>query len=287
MTQHFLIQTIFSLMLIVTSLSACTERKEGRPTKLIDTFPDIVSSVNGVNITRTTIAERFDQAMSMMAHTQHMERMPPPTPSSGNEPAATSTPPPTSDLTHSQHTDNIDETTVLRTIINQLVLEQLKLQEVQRLGLTVSPEVLEENVQAIEKQVGSREILEEQLRQGHATVEQWRTQLRQALLFQQLSEHRRKALPVSNEDVRQYWADNRNTLSKLWKTDRLNLVQDRIRGLIQEARWPEAETRWQNELVKKATIWVDPTVRRHFASPADHTHSEQGDNTKRARAGRG
>lgn len=287
MTQNRLIQTALSIMLIVTGLSACAKPEEGATPKLVDTFPEIVSSVNGVKIVRATVAERFDQAMSMLAHSQHMAKMTPPSPSSGAESVAASTPPPASDAPHGQHDDKSDEKSILRTIINQLVLEQLKLQEVQRLGLTVSPEALEANIEAIEKQAGSREMLEEQLRQGHATVEQWRMQLRQAMLFQQLSEHRRKALPVSNEEMRQYWTQNRTTLSNLWKTDRQDSVQERIRSLIQQARWPQAEIEWQNELVKKANIWVDPVVRRQFASPADHTHPGQAVDPKSAGPVRG
>jgi len=150
------------------------------------------------------------------------------------------------------------------------------MQEVERLGLSVSPALLEANIKSIEQQAGSKESLEEQLRQGHATVDQWRTQLRQALLFQQLAEQRRKAVPVSDDEIRQYWEQNRETLSKLWKTKRVDEARDRIRDLIQQARWPKTESEWQFELVRNAKIWVDPAVRQQLTNPADHTHPEQG-----------
>ena len=279
------IGTALSMLLLATVLTSCAKPEQKPTAKLSDTLPDIVVTVNGVRIERATVLERLAQAQSMTAHQQHMAQMDqmaaqgaePKAGQPQNTGASTSTgaAPTVHDPAHVQSDADL-ERTLVRAVINQLVMEQLKMQEVERLGLSVSPSLLEANIKNIEQQAGSKESLEEQLRQGHATVDQWRTQLRQALLFQQLAEQRRKAVPVSDDEIRQYWEQNRETLSKLWKTNRVDEARDRIRDLIQQARWPKTESEWQFELVRNAKIWVDPAVRQQLATPADHTHPEQG-----------
>jgi hypothetical protein len=73
----------------------------------------------------------------------------------------------------------------------------------------------------------------------------------------------------------------------MWKTNRLEQVQDRIRDLIQQYRWPQTENEWHFELVRNAKIWVDPAVRQQLATPADHTHPEQGGTASPAPARQG
>lgn len=281
MTQHRIVTAVLGLLLLFAGLSSCAKPEQKPAIKIVDALPSIVASVNGVKIERAAVSERVEQARSMLAHQQHMANMGPEMAQNGGQPGAVSPPTPSHDASH----DLEQEKNIVRTVINQLVLEQLKLQEVERLGLSLPPGALEESIRTIEKQAGSHEALEEQLRQGHATVEQWRTQLRHALLFQQLAERRRKALPVSDEEIRRYWDQNRDTLSKIWKTRRLNQVQGRIRDLIQQARWPATEADWHYELVRKATIWVDPAVRQQLAVPADHVHPQQDGAQKHGIAG--
>ena len=279
------IGTVLSVMLLFAGLSSCAKPEQKPTAKITDTLPNIVVSVNGVNIERAAVLQRLEQTKSMVAHQQHMARMDQAasqgdqsqsgqSQSSGQSATAPSSPT-VHDPAHSEQ--DADDKSVIRNIINQMVMEQLKMQEVERLGLSVSPQLMEANVKHIEEQAGSKESLEEQLRQGHATVDQWRNQLKQALLLQQLAEQRRKAVPVSDEEVRQYWTQNHENLSKIWKTNRLEQVQDRVRDLIQQYRWPQTEAEWHNELVRNAKIWVDPAVRQQLASPADHGHPGQGD----------
>ncbi|WP_447973544.1 SurA N-terminal domain-containing protein [Nitrospira sp. Kam-Ns4a] len=255
--------------LLVLPLS-CTKTEPPRPKKVSDTLPKVVASVNGVNIEREAVLERLDQARTMMAHQQHMSQSPADV-AAGAQAASTQAPAPLSPAEQARQ-DAEQEKELLHSIINQMVLEELKKQEAARLGLRVAPEQLEANVKRIEEQSGSRESLEEQLRQGHTTIDQWRTQLHQALLFQALEARRRAATPVSDEEIRQYWEQNRATLAQLWNTTRLDQVRDRIRALIQQSRWPAEEAQWYQELVRSAKIWVDPAVRQQLARPPDHAH---------------
>ena len=279
------IGTVLSVMLLIAGLSSCAKPEQKPTAKVTDALPNVVVSVNGVKIERAAVLKRLEQTKSMAAHQQHMARMDQAASQGGDQsqagqPQSTvqSDAAPSSPIVHdpAHSQPDVDDKTMVRNIINQMVMEQLKMQEVERLGLSVSPQLLEANVKHIEEQAGSKESLEEQLRQGHATVEQWRDQLRQALLFQQLAEQRRKAVPVSDQEVREYWDQNRENLSKIWKTKRLEHVQDRIRDLIQQYRWPQTEAEWHNELVRNAKIWVDPAVRQQLGSPEDHSHPEQG-----------
>lgn len=271
-----------ALFLAATS---CARTDPPQPTRVSDALPAIIASVNGVNIEREAVIERLDQARAMMVHQQHMAQM---TPAGSGDKADTAATPVASATTPAQQAqhERQQEKELLHTIINQMVLEELKKQEAARLGLTISTEQLEANAKRIEEQSGSREALQEQLRQGHTTVEQWQAQLRQALLFQELETRRRTAVPVSDEEMRRYWEQNRATLAKLWQTDRFDQVRDRLRVMIQQSRWPTEEARWYQDLVRSAKIWVDPGVRQRLAKPADHAHpgtqapSGQNDATK-------
>jgi hypothetical protein len=252
---------------------SCTNSEQPAPSRVSEALPKIVASVNGTNIERDAVLARLEQAKAMLAHQRHQVQAAV-ADGADRAGATTTASAPVTEAQQAQH-EAAQEKELLHSIINQMVLEELKKQEAARLGLSVSPDLLEANAKRIEEQSGSRESLEEQLRQGHTTLEQWRTQLHQSLLFQELETRRRASVPVSDEEVRQYWEQNRATLAQLWNTDRLEQVRDRVRSLIQQTRWPTEEARWYEDLVRSAKIWVDPTVRQQLAGPSDHAHPGQ------------
>src|SRR5207237_7851917 len=73
-----------------------------------------------------------------------------------------------------QPLDPIEERGLLRHIVNSTALERLKLQEAQRMGLSVTMPVIDEQVklfeQRSEQQMGGREGFEKELRRGHTTL---------------------------------------------------------------------------------------------------------------------
>jgi len=108
---------------------------------------------------------------------------------------------------------------------------------------------------------------------SHTTLTEWRKELRQQLLIQQLEASRRKILPVGDEEIIQYWEKNQKKFSLLWHTDKLDQARDRVRELIQQERWVSAKGQWEQSLVKGAKIWVDRDLRQLFLTvPVDHTH---------------
>ena len=270
-----------SLLLCGMLGSSCTQRETPAANKsLQETLPEIVANVNGEAITRQQVIERFQQSQRMMGHQGHTaqaaqagqapqaENKPDQKPSSANRGAEANG--------AAQPLDPIEERTLLRHIINSTALERLKLQEAQRLGLSVTMPAIDEQVSLIEQQseqqMGGREGFEQELQRGHTTLTEWRKELRQQLLIQQLEERRRKILPVGDEEIQQYWERNRKTLSSLWHTDQLDQARDRVKELIQQERWVRAKSEWEQELVKGARIWVDRRVHTLLAVPSDHAH---------------
>src|SRR5437667_1653063 len=247
---------------------------------LQETLPEIVANVNGEAITRQQVIERFQQSQRMMGHQGHTaqaaqagqapqaENKPDQKPSSANRGAEANG--------AAQPLDPIEERTLLRHIINSTALERLKLQEAQRLGLSVTMPAIDEQVSPIEQQseqqMGGREGFEQELQRGHTTLTEWRKELRQQLLIQQLEERRRKIWPVGDEEIQQYWERNRKTLSSLWHTDQLDQARSRVKELIQQERWVRAKSEWDQELVKGGWIWVDRRVHTLLAVPSDHAH---------------
>ena len=287
-----------SLLLCGMLGSSCTQRETPAADKsLLETLPEIVANVNGEAITRQQVIERFQQSQNMMGHQEHatQEAQVGQTLQAENKPDAAGA----TAATHQAHQmaqnqpsavanrgaeasgaaqplDPIEQRTLLRHIINSTALERLKLQEAQRLGLSVSMPAIDEQVRLMEQQslqqMGGREGFETELRRGHTTLTEWHKELRQQLLIQQLEERRRKILPVGDEEINQYWEKNRKTLSSLWHTDKLDQARDRIRELIQQERWVRAKSEWEQELVKGARIWVDRRVHPLLAVPSDHAH---------------
>ena len=264
-----------SLLLCGMLGSFCTQRETPAANKsLQETLPEIVANVNGEAITRQQVIERFQQSQRMMGHQGHTaqaaqaENKPDQKPSSANRGAEANG--------AAQPLDPIEERTLLRHIINSTALERLKLQEAQRLGLSVTMPAIDEQVSLIEQQseqqMGGREGFEQELQRGHTTLTEWRKELRQQLLIQQLEASRRKILPVGDEEIQQYWERNRKTLSSLWHTDQLDQARDRVKELIQQERWVRAKSEWEQELVKGARIWVDRRVHTLLAVPSDHAH---------------
>src|SRR5207247_2348108 len=159
-------------------------------------------------------------------------------------------------------------------------LERLKLQEAQRLGLNVTMPAIDEQVRLMqeqtEQQMGGREGFEKELRRGHTTLTEWRTELRQQLLIQQLEASRRKILPVGDEEINRYWEKNRKKLASVWHADKLEQARDRVREIIQQERWVTAKADWEMALVKGSKIWVDRDLGRLLTVPVnqslDHSH---------------
>src|SRR5207249_2161593 len=253
-----------SLLLCGVLSSSCAQRETPpTPKSLLETLPEIIANVNGEVITRQQVIERFQQAKNMMGHQQHATQAA----QAENRPdAAGSTMAPhqahqmAQNQPSSQPLDPLEERTLLRHIINATALERLKLQEAQRLGLSVTMPAIDDQVRLMEQhseqQMGGREGFEQELRRGHTTLAEWRTELRQQLLIQQLEASRRKILPVGDEEINLYWEKNRKKLSSFWHTDKLDQARDRVRELIQQERWVTARADWELALVKGAKIWV-------------------------------
>src|SRR2546428_1259413 len=252
-----------SLLLCGVLSSSCAQRETPpAPKSLLETLPEIIANVNGEVITRQQVIERFQQAQNMMGHQEHAAQAA----QAENKPDAAGA----TAAAHQAHQmaqnqpsssplDPIEERTLLRHIINSTALERLKLQEAQRLGLSVTMPAIDEQVRLMEQhseqQMGGREGFERELRRGHTTLTEWRTELRQQLLIQQLEASRRKILPVGDEEINLYWEKNRKKLSSFWHTDKLDQARDRVRELIQQERWVTARADWELALVKGAKIW--------------------------------
>ena len=270
-----------SLLLCGMLSSSCAQRETPpTPKSLLETLPEIIANVNGEVITRQQVIERFQQAKNMMGHQEHTaqaaqaENKPG---AAGATAAAHQAHQMTQNQPSSQPLDPLEERTLLRHIINTTALERLKLQEAQRLGLSVTMPAIDEQVRLMEQhseqQMGGREGFEQELRRGHTTLTEWRKELSQQLLIQQLEASRRNILPVGDEEINLYWEKNRKKLSSFWHTDKLDQARDRVRELIQQERWVTARADWELALVKGAKIWVGRDIRQLFVTvPVDHTH---------------
>lgn len=279
---------MLSLVLLLLAMPGCSRPEPGKPRTLVDSLPVMVVNVDGVMITRDEVASRLEQYRTILAHSQHNTQA---MASSGRASASAVAADP-----HAMHQavqgpnipkeapsvsaqeggasnpDPLEERVLLRTIINQLVLEHLKREEAQRLGLSISPVVLQEQVAQAERHFGSPAAFEEALRKGHISREQWKNEVQKALLFQQLELSRREALPVTQEEIHHYWEQNHEKLAPLWGVQREEEARDRLRGLIQQVRWSAEKAEWEQALGRAAKIWVNPSVRDMLVIADQHRH---------------
>lgn len=95
---------------------------------------------------------------------------------------------------------------ILNTVINELLF----LQEAVRIGLRVPDSEIQKFVNSLVKQYGSQEALREALNTQGYTEETFRKERKRALLRQKLVEREfGKELDVSDDDVRQFYRENR------------------------------------------------------------------------------
>ena len=277
------------LVLLLLAMPGCSRPEAGKPRTLVDSLPVMVVNVDGVMITRDEVASRLEQYRTILAHSQHNTQalassgLGVSASAVGADPHAmhqpiqgTNVPKEAATVSHEErgasNTDPLQERMLLRTIINQLVLEHLKREEAQRLGLSVSPALLQEQVAQAERHFGSPAAFEEALRKGHISREQWKNELQKALLFQQLELRRREALPVTEEEIHHYWEQNHEKLAPLWQVQREEQARDQLRGLIQQVRWSAVKAEWEQALGRAAKIWVNPSVRDMLIIADQHTH---------------
>lgn len=257
----------FLLLLSLAGHPSPGESAEPREPQAVDgrsmhavTLPSVVARVNGIDITGESLIERREHYLTMMGYEAGSISQAPVPGGAGR----TEIPPNTHEIPAPLTEEK--ERALLAYILRQLIVDELKGQEAASLGLTVAPELLAANVSQMEQQAGSRRELEESLLRGRTTADRWYTQLRQTLLLQALEARRQAAIPVSDDAIRRNWEENREALSSLWHTDELPLVQERLRDLVRQARWPAAQADWEAELTRKATIWIDPLVQERGLS---------------------
>jgi hypothetical protein len=291
-----------SLLLVGLMTISCAQSESPAPTKkLLEALPETIARVNADVVTRQQVVDRFQQAQSMMAHQQHSSQGTQSAKATqdsngaqGSGPVvAVATPP-----AHQAHQgmegqansanqagaaavtapalDQDEARKLLRSLINAITMERLKLQEAERLGLSVPPSAIEEQVKLVEQRMGSRDTFDQELRRAHTTLDQWRTEYRQQLLLQQLEVRRRAALPVGNEEIQRYWERNGKVLSAAWHTDKPGPVQEQIRSLIQQEQWmATAKVQWERNLLKGARVSVNRRVYELLAvpsEPSEHAH---------------
>jgi len=288
-----------SLLLAGLMTISCGQSDSSATTKtLIEALPEMVVRINGDVITRQQVVERFQQYQSMATHQQ---RTPPGSQSANadhgsngaqgtSDPVAAAPAPPAHQTRQgpqdqsnsakkgsaaaftSAGLDHDEERKLLRYLINLITMERLKLKEAERVGLSVPPSAIDEQVKLVEQRMGSPDAFDKELRRVHTTLDQWRTEYRQRLLLQQLEARRRAALLISNEEIQRYAERNGKALSAAWHMDELGPMHEQIRSLIQQEHWMTAKAEWERDLLKGAHISVNRRVYELLGVPRVPAH---------------
>jgi parvulin-like peptidyl-prolyl isomerase len=102
----------------------------------------------------------------------------------------------------------------LADILDQMIMHRLRLQEAQRLGIEVPEELVEQEYEAVKSTFPSEEAFLETLRKGNTNPTLWKKSMRDALLMRRLEESVANQLVIPDEEIQQYWNENREAVQK-------------------------------------------------------------------------
>lgn len=102
----------------------------------------------------------------------------------------------------------------LSDILDRMILGKLLLQEAQRRGIEVPEDLVEQEYEAVKLTFSSEAEFLDTLQKGNTNPELWKKSMRESLLMRKLEESVASQLVISDEEIRQYWNENRDAVQK-------------------------------------------------------------------------
>lgn len=144
-------------------------------------------------------------------------------------------------------------------VLDQLIDQELTVQKVEELGITVSDEAVQEEIDGIvegNEQFEDEGEVEEYLKENqNMTLDDLRASIRENLRSQKLREEVTDEVTVSDEEVETFYNNNKESYTdQEGNVQPLEEVSDQIRSTLKSEKQNEAYSEWLEEERKKADI---------------------------------
>lgn len=144
-------------------------------------------------------------------------------------------------------------------VLDQLINQKLSIQKVEELGITVSDQAVQAEIDKIvegNKQFEDEAALEDYLKKNqNMSLENLRSRIRENLRSQKLREEVTDKVTVSEEEVEVFYNKNKQRYTdQEGNVKPLEEVRDQVRNTVRSQKQNEAYNQWLEEERKKADI---------------------------------
>lgn len=144
-------------------------------------------------------------------------------------------------------------------VLDQLINQELTAQKVEELGVTVSDQAVQEEIDKIiegNKQFEDTDELEDYLKENqNMTLENLKTRIKENLRSQKLREEVTDKVTVSEEEVEVFYNKNKQSYTdQEGNVKPLEEVRDQVRNTVRSQKQNEAYNQWLEEEREKADI---------------------------------
>ncbi len=141
----------------------------------------------------------------------------------------------------------------LNEVLKNMIMEEVVMQEAQKLGLVAEDEVVNEYINNLLKENNiSLEEFKKVLKEKGITLEAYREEIRRRITITRVMNTQiRMRTAVADEEVKEYYEKHRNELQGSYEE-----LKEKIRNLILSQRIEERYKKWLDELMSKSSIKV-------------------------------
>lgn len=141
----------------------------------------------------------------------------------------------------------------LNEVLKNMIMEEVVMQEAQKLGLVAEDEVVNEYINNLLKENNiSLEEFKKLLKEKGITLEAYREEIRRRITITRVMNTQiRMRTAVADEEVKEYYEKHRNELQGSYEE-----LKEKIRNLILSQRIEERYKKWLDELMSKSSIKV-------------------------------
>lgn len=186
-------------------------------------IPDVVATVNGVNITKQELDRRMRQSRSM-----DPERF---------------------DAMSSEQ----KKKAMARTIDN-MVLREVIYQEAAKRNIVVTEEEINLKIENLKKQFPSEKEFDKTFAEYNITIPAWKAETRSNLMGIKLEDQLVNEIKISDQEIADFYEKNKKDLSKD-PNESLEDHREHVRSILQQIKWQQLKSDWQSGLLTMAKVW--------------------------------
>ncbi len=186
-------------------------------------IPDVIATVNGVNIKRQELERRMAQSRSM--NPERFEAM----------------------------TLEQKKKAMARTIDN-MILREVIYQEAVKRNIVVTEEEVNLELENLKKQFPSGKEFDKTFAEYNITIPAWKVETRRKLMGIKLEEQMVSEIKISDQEIADFYEKNKKDLN-MGPNESLKDHREHVRSILQQVKWQQLKSTWVNGLLAMYKIW--------------------------------